>query len=126
MRNLRWLSPAVLSIAATLAALPQASAQPGRATHRLVVHHPESEIGEGVIHVAPPPAPAESRPPRPFQDAVWTAGYWSWNGNAHVWVDGAWVHAVPGRRWTPWRWEQSHGGWVLIPGGWVPSHEGHL
>ena len=123
MSTLHWLSPAALSIAATLAIAPTASAQ---ARHHFVAGHSTEETREPTIQVAPPAPRVDVRPPRPFADAVWTDGFWSWSGNAYIWIAGAWVHGVPGRRWTPWRWEQSHGGWVLIPGGWVPSHAGHL
>jgi hypothetical protein len=127
MRNLHRLSAAVFILAGTLALAPTASAQrrPPHGPHA-IVHHPGARSDDGSITVAPPPTPQVVRPPRPFPGAVWTDGYWSWNGRAHVWVDGTWMRPMPGRRWSPWRWELTQGRWVLIPGGWVPSHDGHL
>ncbi|MFO0686720.1 MAG: hypothetical protein U0234_31955 [Sandaracinus sp.] len=75
---------------------------------------------------APPPPRAERRPHRPFRDAVWTNGFWEWNGRSYVWQDGSWVRPEPGRRWSPYRWEQRRGRWFLVPGGWVPTHEGTI
>lgn len=75
---------------------------------------------------APPPVRTERRPHRPFRDAVWTDGFWSWNGRSYVWQDGAWVRPAPGRRWSPYRWEQRRGRWFLVPGGWVPTHQGTI
>lgn len=72
-----------------------------------------------VVRVGPPPVRVEVRPAAPSARHVWTAGYWSWNGKAHVWVGGAWV--VPPRAKTVWvdgHWKKSGGGWVWVPGHW--------
>jgi hypothetical protein len=112
---------AAAGIAATLSFAPVVSAQ---ARH---VSHPSREEHTGAIRVAPPAPRVDARGPRPFRDAVWTEGYWNWNGSGFVWVHGTWMRAIPGRRWSPWRWtQQADGQWMLIPGGWIPSHEGHL
>ena len=113
-------------IAATLALAPTAQAQPG-ARHVSHFVSPDRGHDADAITTPPPASRDEHRPPRPFREAVWTGGYWNWNGNAYVWVDGTWMRPIPGRRWSPWRWtQQSDGHWQLIPGGWVPSHEGAL
>lgn len=38
---------------------------------------------------APPPMLVEVPPPPPFAGAVWTGGYWTWQGN-WVWAAGRW------------------------------------
>jgi hypothetical protein len=116
---------AALGLAGVLAVTPNIASGQAPQTHH-VVHRTAPTPDTDVVLRAPPPPPSVVRPPRPFPDAVWTDGYWSWNGHGFVWVDGAWVHPVPGRRWAPWRWDYEHGRWYLIRGGWVPTHEGHL
>ncbi|MGE0547499.1 MAG: YXWGXW repeat-containing protein [Kofleriaceae bacterium] len=62
---------------------------------------PESDIvAENTIEapVAPPPVKTESPAPPPPTTAavnvVWTPGYWSWNGNAYLWIEGVANSAV--------------------------------
>ncbi len=86
----------------------------------------EAEQGSTAPTEPPPAARVERRPHRPFRDAVWTNGFWEWNGRAYVWQDGAWARPAPGHRWSPYRWEQRRGRWFLVPGGWVPTHEGRI
>ncbi|MEQ8747307.1 YXWGXW repeat-containing protein [Pyruvatibacter sp.] len=46
-----------------------------------------------VVRVAPPVRRVVTvRPARPSAFAVWTDGYWRWNGARHVWVAGHWRH----------------------------------
>lgn len=39
---------------------------------------------------APPPMLVEAPPPVPYPDAVWTGGYWVWEGE-WVWAHGRWI-----------------------------------
>lgn len=85
---------------------------------------PESDIKQELTVKAPEPPPVEVRPEtppeRPAAAAVWTAGYWQWDGTAYVWIDGAW--RIPPRRdqrWRPARWKRKRGAAVFVPGGWT-------
>ena len=73
----------------------------------------------------PPPAPRVEVVPAPRAGYVWTPGYWSWNGHAHVWVEGRWIAARPGYRWVPERWEHHDGRWRYYGGYWAPEHRRH-
>jgi hypothetical protein len=116
-----WNILAAAGIAATLSFAPVVSAQARHVSHR--AQAPE----DGALRVAPPAPLAAERGARPFADAVWTDGFWRWDGAVFTWVQGAWVHAVPGHRWSPYRWtQQADGQWILIPGGWIPTHESRL
>ncbi len=74
-----------------------------------------------VIRVAPPRPRYERMPPRPreHRDWVWRAGYYRWDGRAHVWVPGEYV--APPRahaHWVPGHWDRRPGGYVWIEGRW--------
>lgn len=112
---------AIVTTALALAMIPPLTcAQPSRDDGRTEEHVRPAPTE------APPPAHTERRPHRPFRDAVWTNGFWTWNGRSYVWQEGSWVRPEPGRRWSPYRWEQRRGRWFLVPGGWVPTHEGTI
>lgn len=55
--------------------------------------------------VPPPPQAAEVVPAAPSPNALWIPGYWSFNGNAYVWLAGHWevpppnVHAYVTAHW---------------------------
>ena len=63
-----------------------------------------SAVNIGVeIGVPPPAARIEVVPPaRP--GFVWAPGYWGWEGNRHVWIEGRWLETRPGYHWVPERW----------------------
>ena len=82
----------------------------------LTVHAPE----------APPPARDETEHQaeavKPLPDAVWASGGWQWNGNAWVWVEGAWrIRPEPNATWRPSTWRVTPSGSVFLPGGWTVS-----
>lgn len=70
----------------------------------------------------PPPPQDEAvatRAAPPSRRAVWTPGYWQWDGRAYVWIDGAWrIPPEAGQVWVPTVWEAITGGVILRPGGW--------
>jgi len=77
-------------------------------------------IGIG-INFGPPQPIVEVIPARPYPDAVWIAGYYSWHPHRHryVWRRGYWTHAPHAHAvWTPGRWEHRHNEWVYYEGGW--------
>jgi WXXGXW repeat (2 copies) len=70
------------------------------------------------IQIAPPvPRVIVAPPPRPGW--VWGPGYWRWDGQRHVWVDGHWMRERPGFRWVPEVWVPRHGRYHFVPGHWV-------
>ena len=87
---------------------------------------PEEDIARELTVQAPKPPPAEpvrAEPPSepaPTRTAVWTPGSWSWNGNAYVWVAGAWRIPPPGAQhtWQRPTWTVRTGRAIYVPGGW--------
>ena len=73
------------------------------------------------VGLAPPAPVAETPPPPPAPAAVWTPGYWSWDGARYVWVPGQYVvPPFPGAIWVGGRWVHSGPHW-----GWVDGHWHH-
>ncbi len=67
---------------------------------------------------APPPMLVEAPPPMPFYGAMWTGGYWAWQGQ-WVWAAGQWMAPpMPGYLWTQPYYENRNGMVVFIPGYW--------
>lgn len=83
---------------------------------------PESDLQEEKTVVAPadPPPPKEEEPSfRPIEGAVWSAGYWHWDGHVWVWVPGRWMLAPQqGQTWVPASWRRTPRGIILVPGHW--------
>src|SRR5450432_2723189 len=69
------------------------------------------------INVAPPP-PRVEVVPAARSGYVWAPGYYRWNGNRHVWVNGSWVRARRGYHYAPNVWVQQNGHWHFEEGGW--------
>jgi hypothetical protein len=74
---------------------------------------------EGVVAVEPPAPQVEVVGVAPRPGWVWQPGYWNWQGDRHVWVNGAWVEPRPGYRWEPHAWMREGKGWRLREGYWV-------
>ncbi len=67
---------------------------------------------------APPPMLVEVPPPMPFFGAVWTGGYWAWQGQ-WVWAAGQWMAPpMAGYLWTQPYYENRNGMVIFIPGFW--------
>lgn len=67
---------------------------------------------------APPPMLVERPPSPPFAGAVWTGGYWTWQGN-WVWAAGRWASPPePGYSWVQPYYEHRDGMVVFITGHW--------
>src|SRR6185437_7471555 len=70
------------------------------------------------VQWAPPPMLVEVPPMQPYPDAVWTGGYWAWEGR-WVWAAGRW--APPPRPyyvWTQPYYEHRGDVVVFVPGFW--------
>jgi hypothetical protein len=55
-----------------------------------------------VVDYPPPPARAESVPPKPARGAVWIDGEWSARDHKWGWVAGRWVMPPKGAKFSPW------------------------
>jgi hypothetical protein len=85
---------------------------------------PEDVERELTVHAPrPPPRPREeARAAAPAPEAVWTSGYWQWDGAAYVWVEGAWrIPPTPQQTWVAPSWRAAQSGAVFVPGGWSLS-----
>ena len=67
---------------------------------------------------APPPMLVEDIPPQPTPDAVWTGGYWTWQGE-WVWSAGRWlVPPRPRYGWVQPYYEHRDERVIFVPGYW--------
>jgi hypothetical protein len=68
---------------------------------------------------APPPMLVEIPPPLPYFGAVWTGGYWVWEGN-WVWARGRWVAPPrPDYAWVNPYYEHRAGSVIFVNGFWA-------
>jgi len=78
-----------------------------------------ASAGIGIeVQIAPPPPPAVVVPP-PRVGFVWAPGYWQWNGQRHVWVEGRWLRTRPGFHWVPEHWAGRRGHYRFVSGHWA-------
>ena len=111
----RMLSASVLAASAFIAAAAFAPTDASAAPKRAGVVVADTNI---IVRVAPPTRRVITvRPARPGPRAVWTDGYWRWNGAKHVWVGGRWV-ANPRGTWVAGRWVKRPGGYAWVAGYW--------
>jgi hypothetical protein len=71
-----------------------------------------------IISVAPPPARVEVVPVL-HQGYVWAPGYWGWQHDKHVWVNGHTMRARRGYEWAPDHWTQVDNRHEFQPGRWT-------
>lgn len=73
----------------------------------------------GVVMVAPPRVRFERRPRMAPPGQVWVPGYWNWNGQQHVWVQGHFeAQPRPNAVWVQPRWGRRGRQWIMTPGQW--------
>jgi hypothetical protein len=77
-----------------------------------------------IISVAPPPARVEVVPVL-HQGYVWAPGYWGWQHDKHVWVNGHTMRARRGYEWAPDHWTQVDNRHEFQPGRWTRGSELH-
>ena len=65
-----------------------------------------------------PPAPLYEARPVIAPGYVWAPGYWTLNGDRHIWVRGRTILQRDGYRWAPDRWDQRGTVYVRQPGHW--------
>ena len=69
---------------------------------------------------APPPMLVEVPPPQPYPDAIWTGGYWAWQGR-WVWAAGRWSEPPQPRYvWCQPYYEHRGEVVIFVPGFWSP------
>lgn len=82
---------------------------------------PEADVvAERTIEApqAPPPVREEAKGAQPATTAVWTPGYWAWDGQIFVWVTGAWRIPPAQSAWVAPTWRARNGRVRFVPGGW--------
>ena len=65
-----------------------------------------------------PPAPLYEVRPVIAPGYTWAPGYWTLNGDRHIWVRGRTIVQREGYRWAPDHWEQRNNIYVRQPGYW--------
>jgi hypothetical protein len=82
---------------------------------------PPMEQPEAVgVPWAPPPMLVDEPYAMPYDDAIWTGGYWAWDGQ-WIWARGRWMRAPRyGYMWTQPYYENRDGLVVFVPGFWRP------
>ena len=84
----------------------------------IFVDAPLEEPEPVAIGWAPPPMLVEELPPPPNQDAVWTGGYWTWQGD-WVWCAGRWMMPPrPQYVWVQPYYEHRDERVIFLPGYW--------
>jgi hypothetical protein len=83
-----------------------------------VVVPDQGHYAGGVVMVAPPPLREEVIGVAPEPGYVWIAGYWSWVGGRHEWVEGHWARGRPGYHWVRHVWVRQGDGWRMHEGHW--------
>jgi len=70
------------------------------------------------VQWAPPPMLVEVPPPQPYPDAVWTGGYWAWEGR-WFWAAGRWAPPPrPSYFWVQPYYEHRADVVIFVPGFW--------
>jgi hypothetical protein len=72
------------------------------------------------VQWAPPPMLVEVPPPQPYPDAIWTGGYWAWEGR-WFWAAGRWAPPPrPSYVWVQPYYEHRADVVIFVPGFWCP------
>jgi hypothetical protein len=69
--------------------------------------------------LTPTSQPYEAIPPRPYPNAVWIPGHYSYNGATYMWESGRWENPPSGA--TSWilpSWQPTAGGYIYVRGHW--------
>jgi hypothetical protein len=83
-----------------------------------------AQVGFGIYFGTPPPPPPVRRDVivvRPYPEAVWVPGYWSYDYGVrnYVWVGGRWDRPPhPGAIWRGGTWRHQPKGYYYAPGHW--------
>ncbi|HTL38727.1 MAG TPA: hypothetical protein VL326_36600 [Kofleriaceae bacterium] len=70
--------------------------------------------------IAPPALQIEAPSAPPVASAVWTAGFWQWDGAKYVWIAGSWqLRPSSTVTWRATTWQPRGNVHVLVPGAWI-------
>jgi hypothetical protein len=87
------------------------------------IEPPMEQPAPVAIPYAPPPMVWDPPPPRPWVEAVWVGGHWSWWNGEWVWARGYWARAPnPGWVYTEPYYEYRGDAVVFVAGFWRPSY----
>jgi len=91
-------------------------------THEAIIIREGPPPPEVIVRQPPPPPREEVRIAPPSEADVWVPGYWNWNNNDWVWLQGRWQRPPEHRAtWVPGQWTQrgERGElWAWRPGHW--------
>ena len=76
------------------------------------------------VEIAPPPARVEVIPVQ-RHGYVWAPGYWGWQHDKHVWVNGRSMRVRNGYQWAPDHWQEVNGRHQYYPGRWTRDSDHH-
>jgi hypothetical protein len=79
---------------------------------------PLPSMAADVYVTVAPPALRDEVIPEQREGYVWAPGYWNYENNNHVWVQGNSVPAREGYVYQPHRWVEREGKWNLEQGRW--------
>lgn len=83
------------------------------------VYSSENQIVVQNPPLAPTSQPYEQIPAKPYPNAVWIPGHYTYNGATYVWESGRWEQPPGGMTaWIPPAWQPSAGGYVYVRGHW--------
>src|SRR6202012_4252560 len=90
------------------------------------VSPPREQPAPIAVQWAPPPMLVEVPPPQPYPDAVWTGGYWAWEGR-WFWSAGRWSRPPhPDYRWQQPYYEHRGDKVVYVPAYWSPPQHNFI
>jgi hypothetical protein len=75
-----------------------------------------------IVQIGPPPAQVEVVPVM-RHGYTWAPGYWSWQRDRHVWVNGRTIRARNGYQWAPDHWNERDGRHEFQHGRWTRDSE---
>jgi hypothetical protein len=88
--------------------------------HEAFVTSNHENYNPKIITTSPPQDKNESIPQKPFNEAIWIKGYWSWieEINQFLWVCGVWRKPPLNYQWIEGSWVKNGSGWSWQEGFW--------
>jgi hypothetical protein len=99
---------------------PEDAVEPDEPVVSVYVDPPTYQPEPIAVAWAPPPMLVEAPPPQPYYGAIWTGGYWVWQGR-WVWAAGRWsAPPQPDFLWVQPYYEHRGDVVIFVPGFWCP------
>jgi WXXGXW repeat (2 copies) len=83
-----------------------------------------SVLARAIIVEIAPPAPRVEVIPEQRRGYTWAPGYWGWQNNKHVWVNGRSMRSRAGYQWAPDHWNEVNGRHQYEAGHWARDQHG--